>query len=319
MMNQLLAILVAIIELLMGIFLGFSMITEEEPTIVELESQEATVQGDGAITYLSLNLTAEDGTTTTYMSAYDDEMGSVYVELAGDERKMGNIDGSAMDTIAAEFLASGLAELDGQSVYEEGMAYASMYVEYADGTYMNADYSGVIAEEFINGYEAMENCFVALTEELPVYVPEPVVIGEINADALAAIEEVLYASEIPNLDALAISDVPMDEYFGATVGLTSTDGITSATSCAPMMMATAYSFVVVTVEDTGDIAAVRADFEANLDWNKWVCVSASDAMIAQKDNMVLCVMGSDGWYEQTAAAIEAAGWAEIKTLDNPDM
>ena len=317
-MNQLLAILVAIIELLMGIFLGFSMITEEEPTIVELESQEATVQGDGAITYLSLNLTAEDGTTTTYMSAYDDEMGSVYVELAGDERKMGNIDGSAMDTIAAEFLASGLAELDGQSVYEEGMAYASMYVEYADGTYMNADYSGVIAEEFINGYEAMENCFVALTEELPVYVPEPVVIGEINADALAAIEEVLYASEIPNLDALAISDVPMDEYFGATVGLTSTDGITSATSCAPMMMATAYSFVVVTVEDTGDIAAVRADFEANLDWNKWVCVSASDAMIAQKDNMVLCVMGSDGWYEQTAAAIEAAGWAEIKTLDNPD-
>lgn len=318
-MNQLLAILVAIIELLMGIFLGFSMITEEEPTIVELESQEATVQGDGAITYLSLNLTAEDGTTTTYMSAYDDEMGSVYVELAGDERKMGNIDGSAMDTIAAEFLASGLAELDGQSVYEEGMAYASMYVEYADGTYMNADYSGVIAEEFINGYEAMENCFVALTEELPVYVPEPVVIGEINADALAAIEEVLYASEIPNLDALAISDVPMDEYFGATVGLTSTDGITSATSCAPMMMATAYSFVVVTVEDTGDIAAVRADFEANLDWNKWVCVSASDAMIAQKDNMVLCVMGSDGWYEQTAAAIEAAGWAEIKTLDNPDM
>lgn len=314
-MSQLLAILVAVIEILLGLFLGFAM-TPEAPVIVETE--ESVVQGDSTITYFSMNLMPA-GDQTAYISAYDDGMGGIYLDYSGAEKKVGTIDASAWETITAAFEASGLVELGGQSVYEEGDGYGSMYIEYADGTYMTADYSGAIAEEFIQGYEAMEACFTELASELPVYVPEPMIMGEVNADALAAIEEVLYSSEIPNIDTLAISDVPLDEYFGMTVGLSTSDGITSGTSCAPMMLATAYSFVVVTVEDAEQIPAIRADFAANLDWNKWVCVSASDAMIAQKDNMVLCVMGSEGWYELTAAAVEAAGWEEIETLDNPDM
>lgn len=52
---------------------------------------------------------------------------------------------------------------------------------------------------------------------------------------------------------------------------------------------------------------------------KWVCVIPSNALIAENGNMVLCLMGSDTMYSQTAEAIEAAGWSNIATFDNPDM
>ena len=64
-------------------------------------------------------------------------------------------------------------------------------------------------------------------------------------------------------------------------------------------------------------ADVAADFEANLDWTKWVCVAPSDAMTAVKDNMVLCLMAADANYTQTAAGITAAGWTTVNTLTNP--
>ena len=119
------------------------------------------------------------------------------------------------------------------------------------------------------------------------------------------------------LDMFTIMDVPAEEAF--TAGLTSAEGISSITSCGPMMMATAYSFVIATVEDDAAIAAVRKDFESNLDWAKWVCVSAEKTLIAQQGSMVVCVMASGDLYAQTAAAIEANGWTDIEVFENPNM
>jgi len=84
-------------------------------------------------------------------------------------------------------------------------------------------------------------------------------------------------------------------------------------------MTTAYSLVIVTLEDASKAEAVSGDFESNLDWRKWVCVAPSNALIAQKDNMVLCLMAGDSLYTQTLTGIEAAGWTVTKTLENPDM
>ena len=69
----------------------------------------------------------------------------------------------------------------------------------------------------------------------------------------------------------------------------------------------------------GDAEAVCEDFETTMDWRKWVCVVPSNAMIATKDNMVLCLMGSDQIYTLTAPSIEATGWNVYVTLGNPDM
>jgi hypothetical protein len=85
------------------------------------------------------------------------------------------------------------------------------------------------------------------------------------------------------------------------------------------MMTSAYSLVIVTVEDAANIASVRADFEANLAWGKWVCVRPTGALIAQKDNMVICLMGMNDSYTETEAAITAAGWTEIATFTDPEM
>jgi len=86
-----------------------------------------------------------------------------------------------------------------------------------------------------------------------------------------------------------------------------------------MMMTTAYSLVIVTLEDAANAETVCSNFESQLDWLKWVCVAPSDALIAQKDNMVLCLMAYDDLYVQTANGIEAAGWSTMKTLNNPNM
>ena len=118
---------------------------------------------------------------------------------------------------------------------------------------------------------------------------------------------------------LLSSTVDKDEYFGFTLGLSNTDGITHGIICSPTTNVTAYSLVIVTLEDESKKDSVAADFEASMDWRKWVCVAPSNALIAYKDNMVLCVMGSNSLFEKTATAIAETGWTEVKTLKNPDM
>ena len=96
------------------------------------------------------------------------------------------------------------------------------------------------------------------------------------------------------------------------------EGIAGGVTCAPMMMTTAFSLVIVTLEDGADADAVCADFENTMNWRKWVCVAPSNAMIAQKDNMVLCVMADGPMYTKIAVAARQAGWTEVKALMNPD-
>lgn len=283
--------------------------TPEAPVIEEVENP---------VSYFSLYM-SENAESYMSMSAYDDGMGGAYIEYTGEIKKVGTLDTIVLHGIAAALEESGLAQLNGQSEYAEGEAMASMYVEYADGSTLSADFTGLIADEFTAGFEAMDAYFQALTADMPEYVPQAQVMGEVDADVLAAMQEILNNSGMEGLDMLAISDIAMDEYFAYTAGLSSSEGIANGTSCSAMMMTTPYSLVIVTVEDANSIDSVRADFESSLDWMKWVCVIPSNALIAENGNMVLCLMGSDTMYTQTAASIEAAGWSNIATFDNPDM
>ena len=101
-----------------------------------------------------------------------------------------------------------------------------------------------------------------------------------------------------------------------TLGLSTDTGIADAAQCAPMMMTTAYSLSVVTLEEGADAEAVCADFAANVDWQKWVCVMPTNALVAVKDNMVLCLVADGDLYTMTAAGIESAGWTVVETLEN---
>lgn len=285
--------------------------TEPVPTLPD-------VTVENPVTYLTIGYGDADGNYYT-LTAYDNDEGMVYVEYMGEVKKVGTFELSVLHNLTQALEESGFAALNGQSEYNDGAAYASMYVSYQDDTMLSADYSGQIPDAFMTCYNKLDAFFQVLTAGLEVYVPQPVVMDDVNPDVLAAMNAILNNTGMENLDSLYISSVPMDEFFGITLGLTETEGVLSGTNCAPMMLATAYSFVIVQVSEDADKDAICQDFADHLEWNKWVCVSASNAMIARNGDMILCLMASGDLYDMTANAIEAAGWTDIETYENPNM
>ena len=276
------------------------------------------VTADNPVTYAMISTVKKAGQPIS-LTAYLDENGQGHVEYVGDEKKVGVFDPKVLHGITAEIEKSGMLKLDGQSKTGEDSDYASVYIEYADGKVATADFTGAVPQEFRESYDSLDAYFKSLMKDVPVYVPQPEVIGTVNSEALREIKNVLNKSEIEALDTLTITDVPLDDTFKETVGLSSMNGITSGTSCAPMMLASAYSFVIVTLDDADDADDVCDDFAKNLAWNRWICASASNALTAEKGKMALCLMGTGDFYEKTAKAIKAAGWKEIEEYSNPDM
>ena len=295
--------------------------TEPETTTTEPETTEPeTTEGNviEGISYFSLSM-GEDYDHIKALSAYYNEDGTVAVEYNGDIRKMGNLEASVMATIDEALKNAGLAALNGQEDYKEGDANASMYITYGDGTMLTAGFSGEIPEAFSTAFAAMDTCFQTITAELPEYVPQPMVMGEIAESDKTALDGILAGMTLEMPDSFMISGVAKDEYFAAAMGLSSDAGIASGVSFAPMMMTSAYSLNIVTLEEGTSVDTVAADFNTSLDWLKWVCVQPSNALIATKGNQVLCLMGGEDLYTQTVSAIEAAGWTTVQSLTNPNM
>ena len=133
---------------------------------------------------------------------------------------------------------------------------------------------------------------------------------------LAELMAINTGSGIQNPDGFTISQVARDEYFAYTLGLSADAGIADAAQLAPMRMTTAFSLSVVKLEEGADAEAVCADFAANVDWQKWVCVMPTNALVAVKDNMVLCLVAAGELYAMTASGIESTGWTVVETLVN---
>ncbi len=287
----------------------------EAPTEAPTEDNPSV---ENAATYVSLNM-AETANDTQYMMVYDNYDGTVHVEYASGDKKVADMDAALMNDITAALNDSGLIALNGQDNYGEGEASASMYIEFADGTSATVNYSGTIPQEFTDGYNAMVTFFQTAMADVPVYVPQLQIMDGANADAVAALQEIMNNTGIKDLDQYMVSDVAKDEFFAMNLGLSSDAGIATATTCNAMIMTNPYGISLVTLEDGADAQAIIADFEANLNWGKFVCVRPSNAVIAQKDNMVLCFMGSDELFTKTAAAIQASGWTVVKELNDPGV
>lgn len=298
---------------------GNNQETEPEETLPqETEPQvETTIE---PITYFTISLQGDDG-IMKQLVAYPNEDGSTYVEFFGDLTKKGNISGDAIATITTAFEKSGLLELNGQSVSEDGMAMANAYVTYGEEGYMSADFSGKIPEAYVNAYKAMEDCFKTLTEDMPEYVPAPQEMGTIAEGDKLALNEILDKMTIDGIEFFTMTnaDLADAESFSYLTGLSSSEGIESGVQFAPQMMTTPYSLVIVTLTDAANATAVAADFEANIDWMKWVCVNPTNAAVAVKDNQVLCLIGSEELYTKTITAIGEAGWEPVANLENPNM
>lgn len=272
---------------------------------------------DAAMNFFSLSY-GENFDTMVYISIIDNEDGTAAVDYQGEIRKTGNVDAAIFETLAEQLALSGLTQLNGTEEWAEGEANGSMFITYADDTTVSCGFGGNVPQTFIDGYNYMDDVVADLIADLPEYVPQAQVMGNVDAAVLEEIKGLIGNTTMP-LDSLVISEAVMDDTFAFTTGLSTSEGIANGASCSSMMMTTAYSLVVVTVEDAANIGAVRADFEDNMDWLKWVCVQPTNALIAQKDNMVICVMAMDQTYTETEAAVNAAGWTEVATFTNPNL
>ena len=284
--------------------------TTVPPTLPTFEEVE------NPVTFFSLSMGEDYENIRSITVFMNDDGTTAYVEYVGEVKKVGDLDANIFHGITAAFQESGLMKLDGQDVYEEGDANGSMYVEFKDGGLAMVGFGGKIPEDFAQGYEVMDQFFAELTAILPVYVPQPFVMEGVDEAMLAESLEILNGSGIEALDAFTIMQIPVDEYFAYTAGLTSAEGIGSAVSVAPMMMTTAYSLVIVSLEDGVKAEDICADFEKNMDWTKWVCVNPVSGMIATKGNLVLCLVTTGDYYNMFTSGVEASGWTVVKTLAN---
>lgn len=270
---------------------------------------------------LSITLTMGDGSSVG-MFVYSNYDGTVHVDYVGETTKRTEMDESVMAQISEAFAQSGLSALADR--YDEyNVVCGSFSVSLADGSYIGGEvYAETLEQlpvEFLNGYDIIDDCFLELTKDVPEYVPQPVINGEISDGDMAAINAILEGLQIENIDAFAINGVVKDEFFATTMGLSSDAGIVSGVQLVPMMMTQAYALNIVSLEEGADINAVTDDFKSNIDWRKWVCVAPDHALIATKDNQVLILLGQAELYSMSADAIAAAGWTTVEVLDNPDF
>lgn len=272
---------------------------------------------ENPVSFFSMTL-GEDYENIGSLTAFLNEDGTAHVEYVGENKKVGTLDANIFHGITAAVEESGLAELNGQDVYAEGEANGSMYITYEDGAMLTCGFGGEVPQTYRDGYTKMDAFFRELTAQMPEYVPQPLVMGEVEEGILTELTAIIGGSGIQNPDAFSISPVVKDEFFAFSLGLSSEEGIASAALCQGMMMTTAYSLAVVRLEEGADTDAICADFAANVDWMKWVCVMPNNAMVAVKDDLVLCLVAEGQLYSLTAIGIEAAGWTVVETLENPN-
>ena len=235
----------------------------------------------------------------------------VIAEVNGETHKVGKIDPKVLFDIEEELIRAGFMDLVGLDTYDDGSAVGSFYMEYTDGDQMMINFNGSVPQEFVDAYASAEQYFVKLLTNAPDYVPEPQVEEGVDEAQLKESKDILTKATLENLDKYKIYTAAKDDTTPDTLGLDSNEFMVSASVCESKMFDTPYNLVVIKVSGEENIAAVRADLADGLRWNKFIHVPVSNALIAQKGDLVLCLMAADNNYKNSAKAIADCGWQSI--------
>lgn len=282
----------------------------QETTVSTVPLETVTVDNPVVSAYLSLG--RADG-EFLYLSAsnYGTE---IHVEMQTDVKKVATMPAWVLHGIAQALEESGMLALNGRSAFADGAEGASAYADFADGTSLVVEFGGVIPQEFLDAYAAVEAYFQYMLQNEPVYVPQPIIEGQLDEALQQELLDILYGSGMQPLDGFLLTAVEKDEFMTHTLGLADATHVAAAVSCQPMMQPNAYSLYIVRVDDSKQVSAVADDFAANLNWGKWVCVRADYALVAAKGDLVLCLMGSSSAFTGTKAGIKEAEWEILQEL-----
>lgn len=321
--KQITAFLLALIMVLSFAACGGEAEKETEPAAeptttepaTEAPAVDAPVMKDFSMNY------SVDYVPVISLYVYDNGDGTYAVSYTGAVRKEAPaMDASVMTQIAEAYANSGLDAFNGQEVYGEGAVSVNFYATLADDTAVSATLAGEIPEGLMDAYNKMDEAVQEILADVPEYIPEPMVMGEIAENDKAAMDAILENLNIPNADSFALVNIEKNDDFASTAGLSSNDSTVSGVKLQNMMMGGAvYDLSLVTLADGVSAESVAQDFEDCIDWMAWVCVFPNEGLIATKDNQVLRLLGSETLFADTKAAIEAAGWTVVTTLENPNV
>ena len=79
----------------------------------------------------------------------------------------------------------------------------------------------------------------------------------------------------------------------AATGLKDKSNVEFATRTEAMIGAQAYSFVLIKVDASADIEAMKQEIIENINLSKWVCVHADKAYVTNYGSIIMLVMGDD--------------------------
>jgi uncharacterized lipoprotein YehR (DUF1307 family) len=281
---------------------------------------------EGTITRFTMSF-GENADNIKSMAAYATDDGKVFVEYVGDDTKVGVIDADAFDGITKAFNKTELKTLDGTGWNSYGDPIYSMHVEFSGGETLAIAYVGEISDEYkkfvdiyINGYDDMDNHFKKLTESMQILTPQPYLLCNLDLNIVNEMLNVFNSSGMSDLDSFVINDLGLDdEGFVSTSGLTSANGAVNAVCATPRLTSDPYSMAVVEFEGAVNAETIGADFEKNIDWKKWDGAEPTDALIATKDNMVLCLQAAGDMYSMTVNGLNAEGWTVVNEFKNPGV
>jgi predicted small lipoprotein YifL len=284
---------------------------------------------EGDITYFHMSI-CENADDVRSLTAYVNEVDGeerTFIEYVGDEKKAGMLDIDAFDDITKVFNNTELKTLDRAGWAGEGEASYSMLVEFSDGEVLMVDYIGEIPDDYkdylntyINGYNTMDSHFKKIAESMRVFVPQPYLFCNLDLNILNEALNALNSSGMTGLDSFAINDLDLnDEGFSSSSGLTNSDGAVNAICVAPRLTSDPYSMTVVEFEGAVNAETIGTDFEKNIDWKKWDGATPTDALIATKDNMVLCLQAAGDMYSMTVNGLNAEGWTVVNEFKNPGV
>ena len=268
---------------------------------------------ENPVNYIEISYLLPDN-TYLHLSAYPKDENTVWVEYVDDIKKAAALELAALDFLTLGVEESGFAALNGANVFEEGACSASVYVSYENGNYIGASYTcAELPGEFTAAYNKLLASFKELMADVPEYVPAPTIFGQPNQTHIDTVSQLFAQAGVDYPDAFGISDIPLDDTFAATAGLSSAEGITCGTICAPLMSPNAFSLVLVNLAPGTDAEAIREDFIDEPDWLKWVCVSADEAAVASRGDTVIFIMCSSAMAQTLFPALEACGWENVET------
>lgn len=290
-----------------------------EPTTTEPATEAPAVDAP-AFKDFSLNYSVDYVPVIDFV-VYDNGDGTYGANYTAAVRKNASgLDATILTQIAEAYANSGLSAFEGQEIYGEAAVSVTFYATLADDTAISATFAGEIPEGIVDAVNNMDAAIQEILADVPEYIPEPAFMGEIAENDKAAIDAILANNTIPNADAFGVSNVERNEDYATTIGLSTDASTVSGVKMAPFMMGgEVYDLSIVTLADGVSAESVAQDFEDCIDWRAWVCVFPNEGLIATKDNQVLRLLGSNTLFANTKAAVEAAGWTIVTTLENPDL